>query len=182
MSHTHLFGLSQLLSHLTAHSLFSLSWLFLFPLSLSSHSLFILHNTSIPLSLCPFPFPVPSPFTSPCTLSGLAIVCFRECLKSIPPTLRSSVSKLPSNLPFHWQLHNVLRSHSAIRRMKTDRRTLESHSSLVRCHAQCSDLINTAVSVSNSVLETVALHVRLLLWLSLSNAVTSKSSKLMFLG
>lgn len=43
---------------------------------------------------------------------GHCLLC--ECLKSIPPTLRSSVSELPSNLSFHWQLHNGLRSHSAV--------------------------------------------------------------------
>lgn len=32
---------------------------------------------------------------------------FCECLKFIPPTLRSSVSELQPNLSFHWQLHNV---------------------------------------------------------------------------
>ncbi len=57
---------------------------------------------------------------------GHCLLC--ECLKSIPPTLRSSVSQLPSNLSFHWQLHNVLRSHSAKGWMKKDRRTLnQSH-------------------------------------------------------
>lgn len=33
-----------------------------------------------------------------------------KCLKSIPPTLHSSVCELPPNLSFRWQLHNVLRS------------------------------------------------------------------------
>lgn len=60
-----------------------------------------------------------------------------ECLKSIPPTWRSSVSKLPSNLSFHWQLHNVLRSHSALCWMEKDRHMLKSHCTLVphHCHA-----------------------------------------------
>lgn len=66
-----------------------------------------------------------------------------ECLKCIPPTLRSSASELLSNLPFHWQFHNVLRSHSAIHWMKKDARTLKTHCSLVphHCHTISLNLV-----------------------------------------
>ncbi len=123
--------------------------------TLSSHSLpFLLLHLSLLMSLGPFIFlficflhsslfpSSPSPavsITSSLFQAAHCLLC--ECLKSIPPTLRSSVSELPSNLSFHWQLHNVLRSHGAIHRVHKDRRTLKSHYSLVPHHCHAAGLI-----------------------------------------
>lgn len=137
-------GLSQPLSHL----LRPLPPFFI-PLSLSispasaptlRHDLFFRPRVSVP----PAP-PLPTrrsafyviPHFLPASLHlpaapfqpGHCLPC--ECLKSIPPTLHSSVSELPSNLSFHWQLHNVLRSRRASRPTRRSRRTLKSYCSPV---------------------------------------------------
>lgn len=123
------YGLFDPLSNLSAHSLLSL-FLFLFLFSTSPFRCLPAPSLPFPssdaLSLLFSPLSVVSPTIHPCHFLsvslhllaalfqvGHCLLC--ECLKSIPPTLRSSVSELPSNLSFHWQLYNVLRSHSTLR-------------------------------------------------------------------
>lgn len=89
-------SLSQLLSHLI-HPLLHLLLYLSLPLASLSRS-------ASPF-LCPLPAAVSHHLLAALFQAGHCLIC--ECLRSVLPTLCSSVSKLPSNISFYWQTRNV---------------------------------------------------------------------------
>lgn len=89
-------SLSQLLSHLIRPLLHLLLYLSLPPASPSP---------SVSPCLCPLSAAVSHHLLAALFQAGHCLIS--ECLRSVLPTLCSSISKLPSNISFYWRIHNI---------------------------------------------------------------------------